>query len=607
MQSKWAIRERLAMAVLCTALAACGGGNGGSATAPIASYTIGGVVMGLSGSGLILQNNGGDNVALSAPGAFTFSNGLENGAAYSVTVATQPSAPAQDCVVTNGSGTVRGANVTNVTVTCAVPFTVLANQPPEIGYLTLLLTDGSVMMQSINDASVFYNLMPAADGGYVNGTWRRLASPPAGYAPYDGVQVVLADGRVLFVGGEYNQNQYQLPFAPSGLTNMSAVYDPIADSWTMIAPPPGVSYIGDSPAVVLPDGGFVFGRKLGRDMWRLDPVSLTWTSVPATGKADDFAEEGWTLLPDGEIFTIDVGTPPHAEHYDPITAQWYSDGNTPMGLTSPTSSPGGLTYGPAPLEVVGGVTYGPGPTGRYLPPGEVGPALLLPDGRVFATGAAAGPVGHTALYTPSATPAGAGSFTAGPDFTNGDDAGDASGALLPSGHVLIATASGRFYEFDGATMPVTAVLTNNAGNTVYFVLPLPNGQVLVTGGVTQVYAGAGSADPAWAPTITVAPSIVTRGLSYIISGTQFNGLSQAAAVGDEQSAATNYPLVRITNAVSGHVVYARTHDHSSMGVATGSALVSTHFDVPAGAETGASSLEVVANGIASAPVSVTVN
>jgi hypothetical protein len=600
-------RQRLVTAVLCTAISACGGGGGGGAPPMITSYTVGGVVTGLSGGGLVLQINAGGDLAVSAPGTFAFAGSLKEGAAYSVTVATQPSAPAQDCVVANASGTVRGANVTNVTVTCtSVPFTVLANQPPEIGYLSLLLTDGSVMMQSVNDASAFYNLMPAADGGYVDGTWRRLASPPAGYAPADGAQVVLADGRVLFVGGEYNQNQYQLPFAPSGLTNMSAVYDPVADSWTMIAPPSGVAYIGDSPSVVLPDGSFVFGRKLGRDMWRLDPVSLTWTSVPATGKADDFAEEGWTLLPNGEIFTIDVGTPPHAEHYDPIAGQWYGDGNTPAGLTSPAGSP--LTYGPAPLEVVGGVTYGPGPTGTYFPPGEIGPALLLPDGRVFAAGAAAsGTVAHTALYSPAATPAGSGNFTAGPDFASGDDAGDSSGALLPSGHVLIAAASGRFYEFDGAAMPITGVLPNNGGNTVYFVLPLPNGQALVTGGVTQIYSGAGGADPAWAPTISAAPASVTRGASYAISGTQFNGLSQAAAVGDELNAATNYPLVRITNTASGHVVYARTHGHSSMGVATGSTLVSTHFDVPARTEAGASSLAVVANGIASAPVSVTVN
>ena len=575
----------------------------------MAAYTIGGTVTGLSGAGLVLQNNAGNDLAVSAPGAFTFSGALNSGAAYAITVATQPSAPAQNCVVTNGSGMVGNADVTNVAVDCiAARFTILTHQPPEVGYLTLLLTDGSVLMQSANDAGAFYNLMPDADGNYVNGTWRRLASPPVGYAPADGAQVVLADGRVLFVGGEYNQNQYSLPFLPSGLTNMSAVYDPVTDVWTMIAAPPGVAYIGDPPSAVLPDGSFVFGTKLGKEMWRLDPASLTWSSVPATGKADNFAEEGWTLLPDGDLFTIDVGNPPHAEHFDPGAAQWYSDGNTPARLTAPTGSPGGLTYGPAPLQVVGGVSYGPGPTGTYFPPGEIGPALLLPDGTVFAAGAAVdGDVAHTAIYTPGPTPADPGSFALGPDFAVGDDAADASAALLPSGHVLVASISGRFYEYDGTAMPVTGALPDNGGSTVYFLLPLPNGQVLVTGGVTQVYSDTGSANPAWAPTISAGPAAVARGSTYLISGTQFNGLSQAAAVNDELNAATNYPLVRIINTVSGHVVYARTHNHSSMGVATGSAIVSTQFDVPAGTETGASSLAVVANGIASAPLSVTVN
>jgi len=179
--------------------------------------------------------------------------------------------------------------------------------------------------------------------------------------------------------------------------------------------------------------------------------------------------------------------------------------------------------------------------------------------------------------------------------------------LLPSGHVLIATLSGRFYEYDGTTLSVTGALTDNGGNTAYSVLPLPNGQILVTGGVTQIYSGSGTANPAWAPTITVAPATVTRGSTYSISGTQFNGLSQAAAVGDELNAATNYPLVRITNKASGHVIYARTHDHSSMGVATGSTIVSTMFNVPASTETGASTLSVVANGIGAVPVEVTVN
>jgi 1-aminocyclopropane-1-carboxylate deaminase/D-cysteine desulfhydrase-like pyridoxal-dependent ACC family enzyme len=64
--------------------------------------------------------------------------------------------------------------------------------------------------------------------------------------------------------------------------------------------------------------------------------------------------------------------------------------------------------------------------------------------------------------------------------------------------------------------------------------------------------------------------------------------------------------VRITNNATSHVFYARTHDHSTMGVATGNKSVSTNFDVPSGMETGASSLVVVANGIPSNSVSVTV-
>lgn len=135
---------------------------------------------------------------------------------------------------------------------------------------------------------------------------------------------------------------------------------------------------------------------------------------------------------------------------------------------------------------------------------------------------------------------------------------------------------------------------------------LPTGQVLVGGGPTEVYDPTGTYQTSWQPAITTFPSSVTRGSTYSISGTQFNGLSQAAHFGDEFQTATNYPLVRITNKSTHHVFYARTHDHSTMGVATGSTTVSTNFDVAASTETGASTLEVVANGIPSVAVSITV-
>jgi hypothetical protein len=135
---------------------------------------------------------------------------------------------------------------------------------------------------------------------------------------------------------------------------------------------------------------------------------------------------------------------------------------------------------------------------------------------------------------------------------------------------------------------------------------LPNGQVLVGGGTTEAYTSLGTYQSSWQPTISSYPSTVTPGSTYPISGTQFNGLSQAGAFGDEFQFATNYPLVRITNKSTHHVFYARTHDHSTMGVATGSATVSTNFDVPTTIDSGASTLVVIANGIPSAAVSITV-
>jgi hypothetical protein len=84
-----------------------------------AAYTIGGAVVGLTGTGLVLQDNGVDDLAISGNGGFTFSTALANGASYSVTVLTQPSG--QGCAVANGSGSIAGANVVNVTVSCVAP------------------------------------------------------------------------------------------------------------------------------------------------------------------------------------------------------------------------------------------------------------------------------------------------------------------------------------------------------------------------------------------------------------------------------------------------------------------------------------------------------
>ncbi len=82
-------------------------------------YTVGGTVSGLSGTGLVLENNGGDNLSITGNGSFTFNTSISSGSTYSVTVLTEPSAPAQLCSVPNGSGTAT-TNVTNVQVACTI-------------------------------------------------------------------------------------------------------------------------------------------------------------------------------------------------------------------------------------------------------------------------------------------------------------------------------------------------------------------------------------------------------------------------------------------------------------------------------------------------------
>jgi len=99
-----------AMANVTTVVVSC------TSTAP--TVTVGGTVSGLTGGGLVLQNNNGDDLTVVSNGSFVFGTALGSTATYSVTVKTQPTSPAQGCTVTNGSGTAAGANITSVTVTC---------------------------------------------------------------------------------------------------------------------------------------------------------------------------------------------------------------------------------------------------------------------------------------------------------------------------------------------------------------------------------------------------------------------------------------------------------------------------------------------------------
>jgi hypothetical protein len=458
----------------------------------------------------------------------------------------------------------------------AQTLTNLTHQAPDGAQLTFQLTDGTVLAQGYNDSD-WWKLTPDINGSYVNGTWTQVASLPAGYSPEAFASATLADGRVLIEGGEYNFGQFVL-------TSLGAVYDPAANTWTALTPPTGWEYIGDSPSTILFNGDFLIGRKLDMEMAELDPATMVWTAMSSSGKSDWFAEEGWTLMPDGTVLTADVLNNPNSERYILSEQQWISDGSTIANLQGPPE--------------VGCLQYG---GGQYCPPGEIGPAILRPDKSVFATGAThtGASSAHTSVYHPGASPTDPGTWTPGPDYPNGDQSGDNFAVLLTDGKVLVQGNSGQLYEFDGTNLTPTLQGGNNS------LMVLPTGQVLVGG--SAVYSANGGPLQIWAPLVSYFPSSVTRGQSYVILGRQFNGLSQAASFGDEYQTATNYPLVQITNIATGHVFYAKTHNHFPMGVNTGPVPTSTHVDIPAGMETGPSKAVVIANGIPSNIVNITVN
>jgi hypothetical protein len=228
---------------------------------------------------------------------------------------------------------------------------------------------------------------------------------------------------------------------------------------------------------------------------------------------------------------------------------------------------------------------------------------------------AVGALGTTAIYTIATN-----TWSTGPTFpkTNSGeyyDAADGPAALLPDGNVLLPVSPGVFnapsifFEFDGSKL-ISVPTPKNAPSDpsfVYRLLVLPTGQVMATDGSSdvEIYTPTGSPAQGTVPTISKIKTKLVHGQSYKIAGIGFNGVSQAVAYGDDYQAATNYPIVRITNTKTGHVFYGRTTNPSSMAVANPKKVTAT-LAIPSTIETGKSTLEVIANGVPSAPESVTI-
>ena len=418
----------------------------------------------------------------------------------------------------------------------------------------LLLSDGTVMCG--DGGKNWYRLTPDFHGSYVNGTWTSMAAMHDTRLFY--ASQVLTNGNVFVCGGEYGSGK-----------GKAEVYNPLANDWTT-APLPGIGYV-DAESKMLPNGNVVMEHNV------YDVANNSWTTVNALRGQ---GEACWVKLPDDSILTVDGGVTT-ASRFIPSQNHWISDTTCPVPI-----------YG-----------YG------Y----EEGGAHLLPNGKVIFIGGTV----NTAIYTPSGSTA-PGTWVAGPKMifgTNALGAVDAPSAMLVNGKVLCAIGPTNgfdsptfFYEYDYTANSFAQVngptgTTYNDAPFVTTMLNLPDGNLLFIGGQgttkLYIYSPDGTALAAGQPVINNITENADG--TYHLIGTGLNGITGGASYGDDWQMDSNYPLVRMTNIVTGLVYYARTFGWNSTGVATGNKIVTTEFSLPANLPAGTYSLVVTANGINSAP------
>ncbi|MGC3979727.1 MAG: Ig-like domain-containing protein [Steroidobacteraceae bacterium] len=118
--------RRSSSALLLLFLGACGGGGDSNISN---SFSVSGSITGLSGTGLTVQLNNGNDLLATGNGSFKFSTQLGNGSTYAVTVKSQPASPTQRCAVNNGNGVINGSNASNVAIICVDVMTLATSSP----------------------------------------------------------------------------------------------------------------------------------------------------------------------------------------------------------------------------------------------------------------------------------------------------------------------------------------------------------------------------------------------------------------------------------------------------------------------------------------------
>jgi uncharacterized delta-60 repeat protein len=173
------------------------------------TFTLGGTVTGLAGSGLALTTSGFDQLQPVADGAFAFPRRVLDGTAYKITIATQPTSPAQICTLTNGSGTVAGTDVTNILINCTTPqqasgldasFGSLGKVTTTIGGARVLALQSDGKLLALGNLTLSrYNVDGTVDAGFGSGGTVNIIALGGGLDKMNAL-TVQADGKIIVVG-----------------------------------------------------------------------------------------------------------------------------------------------------------------------------------------------------------------------------------------------------------------------------------------------------------------------------------------------------------------------------------------------------------------------
>jgi hypothetical protein len=198
------------------------------------AFTVGGTVSGLAGGGLVLRNNGGNDLTITQNGTFTFTTPIASGAAYAATVFADPTSPWQTCTVANGSGNVANAAVTNIAVTCTTNTYTIGGTVAGLSGTGLVLQNNNGDDLNVS-GSTFTFATPVASGTSFTVTVKDQPTGPTQTCTVAGGTGTVGGGNVTSVMINCTTNSYAISGNISGLSGTVVLQNNGSDDLTLTA------------------------------------------------------------------------------------------------------------------------------------------------------------------------------------------------------------------------------------------------------------------------------------------------------------------------------------------------------------------------------------